>query len=82
MAGGVAHDFNNQLAGIIGAAELLSMRIKEEKSVKYINMILKAARNSADLTKQLLAFARKGKERLANVELNAVIDDSIKTIRT
>lgn len=80
LAGGVAHDFNNQLAGIIGAAELLSMRIKEEKAVKYINMILKAARNSADLTKQLLAFARKGKERMASVELNAVIDDGIKLL--
>ena len=80
LAGGVAHDFNNQLAGIIGAAELLAMRIKEEKSVKYINMILKAARNSADLTKQLLAFARKGKERVANIELNAVINESIQLL--
>ena len=80
LAGGVAHDFNNQLAGIIGAAELLSFQSKDEKQQKYIDMILKAAKSSADLTKQLLAFARKGKERSIAVDINNVIIDITKLL--
>lgn len=61
LAGGVAHDFNNMLAGIIGAADELNdlLENEEEKQV-YTNLILKAAIRAADLTKQLLAFSRKG----------------------
>ena len=62
LAGGVAHDFNNQLGGIIGSAELIKHFTQEEKILKYADLILGAAQSSANLTKQLLAFARKGKE--------------------
>jgi PAS domain S-box-containing protein len=62
LAGGMAHDFNNQLAGIVAYAELLrdDGRDPEHRST-YVDRILLAAKRAADLTGQLLAFARKGK---------------------
>lgn len=60
LAGGVAHDFNNMLGAILGNAELAMMETREEEPL-YANLqeIVHAARRSADLTRQLLAFARK-----------------------
>ena len=60
LAGGVAHDFNNMLGGIIGAAELLKKRLPPEpKTEKFLGMIMESAERAADLTKKLLAFSRK-----------------------
>ena len=73
LAGGVAHDFNNQLGGIIGSAELIKHFTQDEKILKYADLILGAAQSSANLTKQLLAFARKGKETSMPVDLNKTI---------
>jgi len=61
LAGGIAHDFNNMLAGIMVSAELLKRRLKgDEGNLKLITTILEASRRSADLTRELLAFSRKG----------------------
>ena len=73
LAGGIAHDFNNQLGGIIGSAELIKYNTDNEKILKYVGMILSAAQSSANLTKQLLAFARKGKETSMPVDINKII---------
>ena len=60
LAGGVAHDFNNMLAVIIGNAELALEEIEPEHPLfKSVEEIRSAAGRSADLTGQLLAFARK-----------------------
>jgi len=59
LAGGVAHDFNNKLSVILGCASLAAMESDPEKTPKYLDEICKAAEQSADLTRQLLAFARK-----------------------
>jgi len=60
LAGGVAHDFNNMLGVILGHANLALMDLEPQQPL-YVNIkeILKAAERSADLTRQLLAFARK-----------------------
>ena len=60
LAGGVAHDFNNMLCVIIGHANLALMGLDPTQSL-HVNVeeIRKAAERSADLTRQLLAFARK-----------------------
>ncbi|MFT5699009.1 MAG: PAS domain S-box-containing protein [Desulforhopalus sp.] len=59
LAGGVAHDFNNMLGGIIGSADLLGMYLSDDpKARKYHNMILDAAERAAGLTQNLLTFAR------------------------
>ncbi|HNV71323.1 MAG TPA: PAS domain S-box protein, partial [Candidatus Ozemobacteraceae bacterium] len=60
LAGGVAHDFNNMLGVILGHAELAMESIGPNEPLRStLEEILKAAERSADLTRQLLAFARK-----------------------
>jgi PAS domain S-box-containing protein len=61
LAGGIAHDFNNMLAGIMAAAELLKLRLPaDDKNQKMVNTIIDATTRSADLTRELLTFSRKG----------------------
>ncbi|EKD84288.1 MAG: PAS/PAC sensor signal transduction histidine kinase, partial [uncultured bacterium] len=53
LAGGVAHDFNNQLSGMLGFAELLAKRLEHEPQLKKMaESIMTAALRSADLTRQ------------------------------
>ena len=60
LAGGVAHDFNNMLGVIIGRAELALARVDPSPPLReHLEEIRAAARHSADLTRQLLAFARR-----------------------
>ncbi|MEK7393557.1 MAG: PAS domain S-box protein, partial [Fibrobacterota bacterium] len=60
LAGGVAHDFNNMLGVIQGHAEMVVLGLPDESPLHAgLSTILKATRKSADLTRQLLAFARK-----------------------
>lgn len=60
LAGGVAHDFNNMLGGIIGSAEILARQLGPEHPLqKYVHIIFKAGENAASLTRKLLAFSRK-----------------------
>jgi len=77
LAGGIAHDFNNMLTGIIGAAELLNWRLGDDpQNAKLTAVILDAAARSADLTRQLLAFSRKGKITSTPIS----IDDCINAV--
>jgi len=60
LAGGVAHDFNNMLQVILGYANMAAAEVPAEGDVaKYLLEIRKASQRSSDLTRQLLAFARK-----------------------
>jgi PAS domain S-box-containing protein len=60
LAGGVAHDFNNMLMGIMGYAELCRGNIAPDHPIReWLNEIILAVERSAQLTHQLLAFARK-----------------------
>jgi PAS domain S-box-containing protein len=60
LAGGVAHDFNNMLGVILGHVELALERVEENSDLgSDLKEIQTAAQRSADLTKQLLTFARK-----------------------
>jgi PAS domain S-box-containing protein len=62
LAGGVAHDFNNMLSGIMGAAELISLfSIDNDKIQSGVSIIREAASRAADLTAKLLSFSRKAK---------------------
>ncbi|RCK75966.1 MAG: PAS/PAC sensor hybrid histidine kinase [Candidatus Ozemobacter sibiricus] len=77
LAGGVAHDYNNHLAGILGNAELLMARLTDPALRGMVENIRKAALRSADLTRQLLAFARKGKYMTVPIDVHALIDDVV-----
>jgi PAS domain S-box-containing protein len=78
LAGGVAHDFNNMLAGIMGNAELLQLKVYgQQEQEAYVGNILKAAGHAAGLTKQLLAFARKGQYQQVPVNVHKIIAETL-----
>ncbi len=78
LAGGVAHDFNNMLSGILGFAELLKLKIKEDDaSGKYIDKIIETANRSSELTRKLLAFARKGKTVSTPIDIHNSIKEAV-----
>jgi PAS domain S-box-containing protein len=82
LAGGVAHDFNNMLGVILGHTELA--RLKTDKNhdlLSDLNEIQKAAEHSADLTRQLLAFARKQTIAPRELDLNATVESMLKILR-
>jgi signal transduction histidine kinase/CheY-like chemotaxis protein len=76
LAAGIAHDYNNQLAAILGYADMLRERVDEGTDLaRYADKILLSTRHAAELTNQLLAFARKGKYRAVPVDLHGLIAD-------
>ena len=74
LAGGVAHDFNNMLSIILGYSQM-AMREIDSSSQAYTNIqeIINAARSSADLVRQLLAFARKQTIAPKVLDLNDIV---------
>ena len=82
LAGGVAHDFNNMLGVILGRAELMLLELKpEDRFYTDLEEIEKAARRSADLTRQLLAFARKQTIAPKALDLNDTLEGMLKMLR-
>ncbi|MEE4252635.1 MAG: response regulator, partial [Desulfuromusa sp.] len=78
LAGGVAHDFNNMLGGIIGAAELLKRKLpKDPKCDKYLGMIMDSAEQATNLTSQLLTFARKQHIHSTPIDVHLVLDNTL-----
>ena len=79
LAGGVAHDFNNMLAGILGASQLLSAKQRnlDPKSAELVKIIVKAATRAAELTAKLLMFGRKGSTAADEISIHALIDETV-----
>jgi two-component system cell cycle sensor histidine kinase/response regulator CckA len=74
LAGGVAHDFNNILTGILGYANMLEPDAEPGSTMQEgLHVIQQAAERAAELTKQLLSFARRGKRQNTTVDLNSTI---------
>jgi len=74
LAGGVAHDFNNQLSVILGYADLMNQsHVAEEKRHAYVNQIIRAANHSRDITRQLLAFSRQEEISPQVLDLNLLV---------
>jgi PAS domain S-box-containing protein len=80
LAGGVAHDFNNQLTGVLGYGEMLLSRLEDPNLRRYAQSICTAARRSADLTKKLLAFARQGQYKSEPVDIHGIIDEVVQLV--
>jgi two-component system cell cycle sensor histidine kinase/response regulator CckA len=82
LAGGVAHDFNNMLSVIMGHAELALSSLEPTDAVRQdIQEIQKAAARSAELTRQLLAFARRQPIAPRLLDLNGAIEASLRMLR-
>lgn len=82
LAGGVAHDFNNMLGVILGHTELAMVDpdLKPSTSAAF-REIRKAAERSANLTRQLLAFARKQPFSPRVLDLNQTVDGMLSILR-
>ena len=78
LSGGVAHDFNNKLSVIMGYSEMMKMQGKnlDGEQIARLDEILKAAKHSCEITRQLLAFSRSEVISPHSVNLNTVIEDS------
>ena len=82
LAGGVAHDFNNKLAIILGYTEIILGKVAPtEPLVADLQEIQKAAEHSADLTRQLLAFARKQVVMPRILDINAAVEGMLRMLR-
>lgn len=81
LAGGIAHDFNNILGGVLGYVSLIKTRIsKHDPLWRYVEIIEKSSRRAADLTQQLLAFARGGKYSVQVLDLNRLVNEAIQLV--
>jgi PAS domain S-box-containing protein len=81
LAGGVAHDFNNMLGVILGHVELAAEQMNPTHPIHTdLLEIQKAARRSADLTRQLLAFARKQTVAPRVLDLNRTVEGMLKML--
>ncbi len=81
LAGGVAHDFNNMLGVILGHAELAMDELDQDQPVyNDLLQIQQAANRSADITKQLLAFARKQIVSPKVIDLNETVSEMLKML--
>jgi PAS domain S-box-containing protein len=74
LTGGIAHDFNNLLMIVSGQAQLLRMRAKEPKDIRALDAIELASKNGANLTRQLLTFARRQRLNPVAVDLGERVD--------
>jgi len=82
LAGGVAHDFNNLLMGIMGYAELCRDKIAPDNPIReYLDEITHEAERSAEITRQLLAFARKQTIAPKILDLNDAVAGMLKLLR-
>ena len=77
LAGGIAHNFNNLLTGILGNASLALMEIDPtHPNYEKLRTIEKLVRSGANLTRQLLGYARKGRYEVAPFDLNRLLNET------
>lgn len=82
LAGGIAHDFNNMLAVILGHTELALRKVDPALPLcSDLEAIHKAAKRSAELTHQLLGFARKQTVVTKVLDLNSAVESSLMMVR-
>lgn len=81
LAGGLAHDFNNILAAIMGYADLVRRRLPESDPARQdMDVIISAVERAADLTRQMLAYAGKGKFLVETLDLSQIVEDTRKLL--
>jgi nitrogen-specific signal transduction histidine kinase len=84
LAGGLAHDFNNVLGGIIGTISLFKYKIAKNKEItlvdteKYFNTIEEAANRASDMVQHLLSLTRKQELSFTPIDLNDIIQSIVR----
>lgn len=83
LAGGVAHDFNNMIGGIIGASELLHTEIQGNPDAEELNnLVIETAERASDLTKKLLAFGRKQPAVTESLDVHKLLNDTVTLLKS
>ncbi len=82
LAGGVAHDFNNILAGVMGFTQLAMNTDDREELKDNLQSVLEASKRAKNLVKQILAFSRKSETRKSSLAIAPVIKEAIKLLRS
>lgn len=80
LTGGVAHDFNNLLTIVIGGSEMLVEQLRDPEQRELAEFILQAAEQGGELTRQLLAFARRQPLEPHPFDVNRLLDTMIRLI--
>ncbi len=84
LAGGLAHDFNNVLGGIIGSISLMKFRLNKDDLVdktvigKFLNTMEYSGQRASDIVQSLLALSRKHELTLAPLDLNETIKNVVR----
>lgn len=82
MAAGIAHDFNNILAAMLGYAEVVRFKHKDDpKTFEYLNNITQAGNRGKDLIDLIKTFSRPSDHPFAAVQLSKVIDETLMLLR-
>ena len=74
LVGGIAHDFNNILGVLRGNLELMELKVKEDKIVRYLATAFKACKRGTDLTRRLLQFSRQEQFSANHHQVNHVVE--------
>ncbi len=83
LASGVAHDFNNSLAAILGRAQLLHRQTKDEGMLRNLEIIQTAAEDAAATVRRIQTFARKSLvKEFETLDMRALLNDAIEITRT
>jgi PAS domain S-box-containing protein len=82
LAGGVAHDFNNILAAILGNVELLQRMGGDQKVLRSLDEIRRASNRGRDLVQQILSFSRRQPTTKKTLSLKSLVNDSEILLRT
>jgi signal transduction histidine kinase len=73
LTGGVAHDFNNLLTAAMGCLDLIRQDARRERTKSLVEIAIRAIDRGAQLTQQLLAFARRQAQHPVSADLNALL---------
>jgi len=80
LAGGIAHNFNNWLGGILGNITLIKMAVPDNTAFERITKIEGIIDNAAKMNRQLLSYARGGNYEIKPIDLNEMIQDVSETL--
>ena len=82
LAGGIAHDFNNLLTTIMGNASLAITEIEDNEAQALLGQVIRASERAANLTRQMLAYAGKGRLLTEPVDLHQMIGELAVLVRS
>lgn len=83
LASGVAHDFNNSLAAILGRAQLILRRVEDEELIRSLGVIVTAAEDAASTVRRIQTFARKSSVIETDLlDIGSLLRDAVEITRT